>query len=78
MRSRSGAALSRIHALPIRSTPLDKRPILADFVGKAPFAIKTTEGHHFLRMLARRRKGGTGGRPAMRSPLGIRDGRGVM
>jgi radical SAM protein len=51
---------------------------MADLVGKAPFAIKTTEGHHFRRVLAQRGKGGTGGRPGMRSPLGIRDGRGVM
>ena len=46
--------------------------------GKAPFAIKTTEGHHFRRVLAQRGKGGNKGRQGMRSPLGIRDGRGVM
>jgi radical SAM protein len=51
---------------------------LADLVGNAPFAIKTTEGHHFRRVLAQRGKGGTTGRQGMRSPLGIRDGRGVM
>ncbi len=51
---------------------------MADLVGQAPFAIKTTEGHHFRRVLAQRGKGGPGGRPGMRSPLGIRDGRGVM
>jgi radical SAM protein with 4Fe4S-binding SPASM domain len=51
---------------------------LADLVGQAPFAIKTTEGHHFRRVLAQRGKGGPGGRPGTRSPLGIRDGRGVM
>lgn len=51
---------------------------MADMVGKAPFGIKTTEGHHFRRVLAQRGKGGTSGRPGMRAPLGIRDGRGVM
>ncbi|MBB5350502.1 radical SAM protein [Haloferula luteola] len=51
---------------------------LADLVGEAPFAVKTTEGHHFRRVLAQRGKGGTRGRQGMRSPLGIRDGRGVM
>ena len=51
---------------------------MADLVGNAPFAIKTTEGHHFRRVLAQRGKGGTAGRQGMRSPLGIRDGRGVM
>jgi radical SAM protein with 4Fe4S-binding SPASM domain len=51
---------------------------MADLVGTAPFAIKTTEGHHFRRVLAQRGKGGDKGRPGMRSPLGIRDGRGVM
>ena len=51
---------------------------MADLVGNAPFAIKTTEGHHFRRVLAQRGKGGTTGRQGMRSPLGIRDGRGVM
>lgn len=51
---------------------------MADLVGKAPFAVKTTEGHHFRRVLAQRGKGGSEGRQGMRSPLGIRDGRGVM
>lgn len=51
---------------------------MADLVGKAPFAIKTTEGHHFRRVLAQRGKGGAEGRQGMRSPLGIRDGRGIM
>lgn len=51
---------------------------MADLVGKAPFAIKTTEGHHFRRVLAQSGKGGSKGRQGMRSPLGIRDGRGVM
>jgi radical SAM protein len=51
---------------------------MADLVGNAPFAIKTTEGHHFRRVLAQRGKGGEKGRQGMRSPLGIRDGRGVM
>lgn len=51
---------------------------MAGLVGKAPFAIKTTEGHHFRRVLAQRGMGGSKGRQGMRSPLGIRDGRGVM
>lgn len=51
---------------------------MADLVGNAPFAIKTTEGHHFRRVLIQRGKGGDKGRQGMRSPLGIRDGRGVM
>ncbi len=50
---------------------------LADLVGKAPFAVKTTEGHHFRRVLAQRGKGAAA-RRGMRTPLGIRDGRGVM
>lgn len=51
---------------------------MADLVGNAPFAIKTTEGHHFRRVLIQRGKGGDVGRQGMRSPAGIRDGRGVM
>ena len=51
---------------------------MADLVGKAPFAIKTTGGHHFRRVLPQRGKAGSKGRQGMRSPLGIRDGRGVM
>ena len=53
---------------------------LADLVGKAPFGIKTTEGHHFRRVMLQRGKGGAKSRRkmGMRSPLGIRDGRGVM
>lgn len=51
---------------------------MADLVGNAPFTIKTTEGHHFRRVMAQRGKGGDKGRQGMRSPLGIRDGRGVM
>lgn len=57
---------------------------LADLVGKAPFAVKTTEGHHFRRVLAQRHSGARrpaakpGARPGMRSPLGIRDGRGIL
>lgn len=51
---------------------------MADLVGKAPFGIKTTEGHHFRRVLAQRGKGGPAGRQGFRAPLGIRDGRGVM
>jgi AdoMet-dependent heme synthase len=52
---------------------------MADLVGSAPFAVKTTEGHHFRRVLMQR-KGAREGkkRPGMSSPLGIRDGRGVM
>jgi len=51
---------------------------MADLAGTAPFGIKTTEGHHFRRVLAQRGKGGPAGRPGLRGPLGIRDGRGVM
>jgi radical SAM protein len=52
---------------------------MAGLVGKAPFAIKTTEGHHFRRVVMQKTGGGAAlHRPGMRSPLGIRDGRGVM
>ena len=51
---------------------------MADLVGKAPFAIKTTEGHHFRRVMIQRKGSAAKSRPGMRSPLGIRDGRGVM
>ncbi len=51
---------------------------MADLVGKVPFGIKTTEGHHFRRVLAQRGKGGPASRKGFRAPLGIRDGRGVM
>lgn len=51
---------------------------MADLVGQAPFAVKTTEGHYFRRVLAQRGLGGQHGRQGMRTPLGIRDGRGVM
>jgi MoaA/NifB/PqqE/SkfB family radical SAM enzyme len=51
---------------------------LSDLVGKAPFAIKTTEGHHFRRVLIQRKGPSARSRPGMRSPLGIRDGKGVM
>ncbi len=51
---------------------------MADLVGKAPFGIKTTEGHHFRRVLAQRGKGGPVSRQGFRAPPGIRDGRGVM
>lgn len=52
---------------------------MADLVGKAPFAVKTTEGHHFRRVVMNKMGGGASApRPGMRSPLGIRDGRGVM
>ena len=51
---------------------------MAGLVGKAPFAVKTTEGHHFRRVVAQKMGTRSGSRPGMRSPLGIRDGRGVM
>lgn len=51
---------------------------MADLVGKAPFAIKTTEGHHFRRVLIQRTGPSARMRPGVSSPLGIRDGRGVM
>lgn len=51
---------------------------MAELVGKAPFAIKTTEGHHFRRVLIQTHGAAGKTRPGMRSPLGIRDGRGVM
>lgn len=49
---------------------------MADLTKSAPFSIKTTEGHHFRRVLAQR--GMLNSRQGMRTPLGIRDGRGVM
>lgn len=51
---------------------------LAELVGHAPFAIKTTEGHHFRRVLLQKYGARGRNRPGMSSPLGIRDGRGVM
>lgn len=52
---------------------------MAMLVGNAPFAVKTTEGHHFRRVVMQKRGGGgSAPRPGVRSPLGIRDGRGVM
>ena len=52
---------------------------MAGLVGNAPFAVKTTEGHHFRRVVMQKSGGGAARpRPGMRSPLGIRDGRGVM
>lgn len=52
---------------------------MASLVGKAPFAVKTTEGHHFRRVVMQQHRGSSRPtRPGMRSPLGIRDGRGVM
>ena len=52
---------------------------MAGLVGNAPFAVKTTEGHHFRRVLMQKLGGGRKHpRPGLRSPLGIRDGRGVM
>lgn len=51
---------------------------LADLAERVPFGIKTTEGHHYRRVLLQRGRGREHGRTGMRSPLGIRDGRGVM
>lgn len=51
---------------------------MAALVGNAPFAVKTTEGHHFRRVLIQTLGAGGRQRPGVRSPLGIRDGRGVM
>ena len=51
---------------------------MATLVGNAPFAVKTTEGHHFRRVLIQTLGKEGRQRPGMRSPLGIRDGRGVM
>ena len=51
---------------------------MAQLVGRAPFAVKTTEGHHFRRVVLQQRGGEGRQRPGMRSPLGSRDGRGVM
>lgn len=52
---------------------------MAGLVGNAPFAVKTTEGHHFRRVLIQQRGGGASRtRPGLSSPPGIRDGRGVM
>ena len=51
---------------------------MATLVGTAPFAIKTTEGHHFRRVLIQTLGRAGRQRPGLRSPLGIRDGRGVM
>ncbi len=61
--------------------PLDIERVFQDMaglVGRAPFAIKTTEGHHFRRVLIQMLGGEGRRRPGLRSPLGIRDGRGVM
>lgn len=52
---------------------------MAGLVGRAPFAVKTTEGHHFRRVLLQKHGGSAArSRPGLRSPAGIRDGRGVM
>ncbi len=51
---------------------------MASLAGRAPFAIKTTEGHHFRRVLIQKLGASGRERPGMKSPLGIRDGRGVM
>jgi MoaA/NifB/PqqE/SkfB family radical SAM enzyme len=47
---------------------------MADLVGTAPFGVKTTEGHHFRRVMIQRGKGGNRRKMGMRSPLGIRSG----
>jgi MoaA/NifB/PqqE/SkfB family radical SAM enzyme len=44
---------------------------MADLVGKAPFAIKTTEGHHFRHVVIQKHGGSGRQRPGMRSPLGM-------
>ncbi len=41
----------------------------------APFEVKTTEGHHYRRIVVQRER--SAGRMTRRAPLGIRDGRGV-
>jgi len=51
---------------------------MAGLAGTVPFGIKTTEGHHYRRVLHQVGKGGAKGRMGMRTPEGIRDGRGVM
>lgn len=51
---------------------------MAELAGTVPFGIKTTEGHHYRRVLHQSGKGGAKGRQGMRTPEGIRDGRGVM
>ncbi len=51
---------------------------MASLVGQAPFAVKTTEGHHFRRVLMQKMGASGRARPGLRSPMGIRDGRGVM
>jgi len=60
----------------------DIERIFEDMAGvrrDAPFAVKTTEGHHFRRVLIQQRGGGASrSRPGLSSPPGIRDGRGVM
>lgn len=49
---------------------------MADLAAMAPFAIKTTEGPHFRRVLIQRGRSRNG--KGMKAPLGIRDGRGIM
>ncbi|MDA0766231.1 MAG: TIGR04053 family radical SAM/SPASM domain-containing protein [Verrucomicrobia bacterium] len=49
---------------------------LADLAASVPFGIKTTEGHHFRRVLLQRKRSREG--KGMKAPLGIRDGRGIM
>lgn len=41
----------------------------------APFEVKTTEGHHYRRVVVQKDR--SAGRMTKRAPLGIRDGRGV-
>lgn len=41
----------------------------------APFEVKTTEGHHYRRIVVQKER--SAGRMTKRAPLGIRDGRGV-
>jgi radical SAM protein len=48
---------------------------LHDIALDAPFEVKTTEGHHYRRIVLQREK--NAGRMTKRAPLGIRDGRGV-
>jgi len=62
--------------LPDREELEDIFEEMADLAESAPFAIKTTEGHHFRRVLIQRGRSRNG--KGMKAPLGIRDGRGIM
>jgi radical SAM protein len=62
--------------LPDREELEDVFEEMADLAESAPFAIKTTEGHHFRRVLIQRGRSRNG--KGMKAPLGIRDGRGIM